>query len=129
MENVIFWDETPYGSSEELSASINRVTIIGELGTMLVLTANRSTLRSNTMCYVVFLRSVPRLVVTTDFRSSPIIVTLMMEVICSYEACVLTRTRRRLIPGGDILHINLGALNFPKVRGKSCAINGTGLLA
>jgi hypothetical protein len=33
--------------SEELSASIIRVTRIGELGTMLAVTSNRSTLRGN----------------------------------------------------------------------------------
>jgi hypothetical protein len=34
--------------SEELSASFNRVTRIGGLGTTLALTSNRSTLRRNT---------------------------------------------------------------------------------
>jgi hypothetical protein len=34
--------------SEELSASFNRVTRIGELGTMLAVTSNRRTLRINT---------------------------------------------------------------------------------
>jgi hypothetical protein len=39
MKNVIFWDVTPRGScnnrlSKELSASIIRVTRIGELGTL-----------------------------------------------------------------------------------------------
>jgi hypothetical protein len=42
--------------SEELSASLIRVTRIGELGTTLAVTSNRRTLRRNTM---VFLRSVP----------------------------------------------------------------------
>jgi hypothetical protein len=41
--------------SEELSASIIKVTIIGELGITLAVTNNRSTLRRNT---IVFLRSV-----------------------------------------------------------------------
>jgi hypothetical protein len=36
--------------SEEPSASFIRVTIIGELGTMLVVTSNRRTLRRNTTC-------------------------------------------------------------------------------
>jgi hypothetical protein len=36
--------------SEELRASIIRVKIIGELGTMLARTSNRSTLRRNIAC-------------------------------------------------------------------------------
>jgi hypothetical protein len=45
MKNGIFWDVAPYGSCknqvlEELSASIIRVTRIGELGTMLAVTSN-----------------------------------------------------------------------------------------
>jgi hypothetical protein len=43
--------------SEERSASIIRVRRIGELGTTLVVTSNRSTLRRNTK-YFVFLRNV-----------------------------------------------------------------------
>jgi hypothetical protein len=37
--------------SEELSASFIRVTRIGELGTTLAVTSNRSTLQGNTKCY------------------------------------------------------------------------------
>jgi hypothetical protein len=48
MKNVVFWDVTPCGScknwfSEELSASLIRVTIIGELGTTLDVTSSRRT--------------------------------------------------------------------------------------
>jgi hypothetical protein len=50
-------------ASEELSAFFVRVTRIGELGTLAV----------------TFLRSVRRLLVTANFPSSPIIVTLMMQ--------------------------------------------------
>jgi hypothetical protein len=60
--------------SEEPSASFIRVTI-GELGTTLALTSNRSKLRRNTMA---FLRSVRRLLVTSRVvPSSSILVTLM----------------------------------------------------
>jgi hypothetical protein len=45
--------------SEELSASINRMTRIGELGTTQAATSNRRTLRIN----LVFVRSARRLVV------------------------------------------------------------------
>jgi hypothetical protein len=63
--------------SEELSASIIRVTRIGELGTLAV-TSNR--------------RSVRRLLVTANVPSSPILVTLMMEALSSSE--------RRFLHGG-----------------------------
>jgi hypothetical protein len=46
MKNGVFWDVTPCGLvrtdvSEELSASIIRMTRIGELGTTLAVTSNR----------------------------------------------------------------------------------------
>jgi hypothetical protein len=62
--------------SEELSASIIRVTRIGELGTV---TAN-------------------------VVHTSPILVTLMMEAILSSETSVLTRTTQRNITQDAILH-------------------------
>jgi DNA-binding TFAR19-related protein (PDSD5 family) len=39
--------------SEEISASLIRVTRIGELGTTLTITSNRRTLRRNTKTHVV----------------------------------------------------------------------------
>jgi hypothetical protein len=52
MKNGVFWDVTPCGSckndvSEELSASIIRVTRIGELGKTLTVSSNGSRLRRN----------------------------------------------------------------------------------
>jgi hypothetical protein len=65
---------------EELSASISRVTRIGELGTTLAVSSNRRTL------HFVFLRSVRRLLVTVNVvPSSPIFVTLMMQELSSSE--------------------------------------------
>jgi hypothetical protein len=54
MKNGVFWDVTSCGSCKnrrfagEHSASINRITRIGELGKTLAVISNRRTLRRNT---------------------------------------------------------------------------------
>jgi hypothetical protein len=53
---------------------------------------------------VVFLRSVRRLLVTANVPSSPILVTLIMEALCSSQTSVFSRAAPHNIPEDSILH-------------------------
>jgi hypothetical protein len=93
--------------SVELSASVIRVTRIGEQGTFAI-NSNRRTLRRSTLysLYYVFLRNVRRLLVTTNVYSSPTLVTPMMEELSSSETSVRTRATRRNIQEDSIYNLN-----------------------
>jgi hypothetical protein len=90
--------------SEERSASIIGVTRIGELGTLAVTNNRRTLLYYTYYAYIVFLRIMRRLLVTANVPSSPILVTLMMEALRSFETSVLTRSIRHNIPDDGILY-------------------------
>jgi hypothetical protein len=87
--------------SEELSATINRVIRIGELGTLPV-TSNRAR-HEETYLLLVTANVVP---------TSPILVTLMMEEQRSTERSVLTGATRRNILEDGILQTCYGIINL-----------------
>jgi hypothetical protein len=100
MKNDAFWDVTPWGSCKNRRfgrtiTSIIRVTGIGELGTTLAVTSNRTCCEEILACFGC--QSLLTLFLARRF------VTLMMEVIWSSETSVLTRAPRRNVPEGGIL--------------------------
>jgi hypothetical protein len=96
MKNGVLCDVNPVALvradvSEELSASIIRLTRVGEPRTTLAVTSNR--------------RSVRRLIVTASVvPGSPILVSLMMEALSFSETSVLTIATRSNIAEYAILN-------------------------
>jgi hypothetical protein len=84
--------------SEERITSIIGLTRIGELGTSAI-TSKWSTLWRNTIFH-----SVLQLLLTANVPSLLILVTMMMEAICSSKTSVLTRATQHNIPEDGIRH-------------------------
>jgi hypothetical protein len=72
-------------------------------------------MKNAVFCYVTqFLCSVLRLLVKANVPTSPILVTLMMEALRTFETPVLTGATRRKIPEDGILHESYVKLFLPE---------------
>jgi hypothetical protein len=109
--------------SEERSASIIRVTRIGHLGTLAVISNWRKLWINKCIdIYVVFLCGMRQLLVTANGPSSPVLVSLMMKVPFSSETSVPMRAIRLNVPAEGILQNTVLIINkvLQNLRWLSC---------
>jgi hypothetical protein len=95
-KNAFFWDVTQHHSCENRCfGGPSHLRFQGE---------ENQRARNGVSSNWQLLRSVLRLLVIANVPRSPILVTLMVEAISSYETPILTGTTRRHIPKYGILH-------------------------
>jgi hypothetical protein len=90
-EECLFWDVILCGSCK--NRSFSGIYCLNHQGD-----------KNRRVCYIAFLRSVLRLLVTANTPSLPILVTLMTEAICWSKTSVLTRAMWCNIPEDGIFH-------------------------
>jgi hypothetical protein len=106
MKNAVFWNVRPW-ALVRIDVSKERIAFHHQGGKIRGAENNVSS-NKQPKHVIFFLNSVARLLVTVNaVRSSPILVTLMIEATCFSETSVLTRATGRNIPEDGILHCHI----------------------